>query len=143
MADIFHTFPICAAAPTVFEAMTSPAGLAQWWARAARGHVRLGAEYVLDFGPGYEWTARVTRCTPGVSFEWEMVDVMDDWRASRVGFALRPDNDRTWVDFYHTGWQAVTEHYKVSNCCWAAYLRILRRHLEHGETVPYEDRLDV
>ncbi len=25
----------------------------------------------------------------------------------------------------------------------AEYLRILRRYLEHGETVPYEQRLDV
>jgi hypothetical protein len=27
--------------------------------------------------------------------------------------------------------------------CWAIYLRVLRRWLEHGERVPYEQRLDV
>jgi len=27
--------------------------------------------------------------------------------------------------------------------CWAMYLRILGRHLEHGESVPFEKRLDV
>jgi hypothetical protein len=26
---------------------------------------------------------------------------------------------------------------------WAMYLRVLKRHLEHGESVPYERRLDV
>jgi hypothetical protein len=31
----------------------------------------------------------------------------------------------------------------VSCFCWAMYLRILRRHLEYGEEVEYERRLDV
>ncbi|MCH8956850.1 SRPBCC domain-containing protein, partial [candidate division KSB1 bacterium] len=35
------------------------------------------------------------------------------------------------------------EHYRVSCYCWAMYLRLLKRYVEHGETVPYEDRLDV
>jgi uncharacterized protein YndB with AHSA1/START domain len=34
-------------------------------------------------------------------------------------------------------------HYRVSCYCWAMYLRILKRYLEHGETVPYAKRLDV
>jgi len=33
--------------------------------------------------------------------------------------------------------------FRISTHCWAMYLRILRRHFEHGESVPYEDRLDV
>ena len=35
------------------------------------------------------------------------------------------------------------EFYRVSCNCWAMYLRILRRYLEHGEIVPYDVRLDV
>jgi len=31
----------------------------------------------------------------------------------------------------------------VSCYCWAMYLRIMRRYLEHGESVPYERRLDA
>jgi uncharacterized protein YndB with AHSA1/START domain len=31
----------------------------------------------------------------------------------------------------------------VSCYCWAMYLRVLRRYLEHGERVPYEGRLDA
>jgi uncharacterized protein YndB with AHSA1/START domain len=143
VADIFHTLPIRASAAAVFEAMTSSAGLAQWWARSATGEPCVGAEYRLDFGPEYQWTARVASCEPGVALEWEMLDVMDDWKGSRVGFVLRRDGERTWLDFHHVGWADSTEHFRISSCCWAAYLRILRRYLEHGETVPYEIRLDV
>jgi hypothetical protein len=36
-----------------------------------------------------------------------------------------------------------SEHYRISCYCWAMYLRILKRYLEHGEQVPYAKRLDV
>jgi hypothetical protein len=64
--------------------------------------------------------------------------------SSRVGFALEDlGNGRTWVRFHHTGWPDAGEHYRTSSHCWALYLRILRRFVEHGETVPYADRLSV
>jgi len=47
------------------------------------------------------------------------------------------------VHFYHKGSPSVNAHYRVSCHRWALYLRILRRYLEHGEFVPYADRLDV
>ncbi len=50
---------------------------------------------------------------------------------------------RTRVQFRHNGWPHVNEHFRVSSYCWALYLRLLRRHVELGETVPYEDRLDA
>ena len=51
--------------------------------------------------------------------------------------------DSTRVRFYHTGWPTENEHWRVSCYCWPMYLRIMRRNLEHGETVLYENRLDV
>ena len=47
------------------------------------------------------------------------------------------------VRFYHTGWPTQNEHWRISCYCWAMYLRLLRRYLEKGETVPYEQRLDA
>ena len=105
MADVFHDFPIKVSPAQVFQAVSSPSGLDQWWTRTSRGEPFEGADYELGFGPGYDWRARVTRCAPNTDFE--------------------------------------LEHYRISNCCWAMYLRILRRYLEYGETVSYEDRLDV
>jgi hypothetical protein len=35
------------------------------------------------------------------------------------------------------------EHWRISCYWWAMYLRVLRRYLEHGESVAYEDRLDA
>lgn len=66
-----------------------------------------------------------------------------DWTGTRVGFRLESRPPGTWVRFWHTGWQDANEHYRISCHCWAMYLRILRRYLDHGESVPYERRLEV
>lgn len=85
----------------------------------------------------------VSHCVPGSEFELEIVSAQEDWLGTRVGFVLDEQDGVTQVYFQHLGWPAANEHYRVSNHCWAMYLRLLRRYLEHGEVVPYETRLDV
>lgn len=143
MSDIFHDFPINAPVERVFAAVSTPQGLDIWWAKQSAGVPRVGAEYELGFGEGYDWRARVTRCVPDAEFEVEMTHADGDWIGTRVGFRLEPREGGTWVRFHHTGWPSPNDHYRISCNCWAMYLRILRRHLEHGETVPYESRLDA
>ena len=143
MPDILLDLPIDAAVGRVFDAVSTPQGLESWWTVRAGGTPALGAEYALFFGPEYDWRATVTECVPARAFELEMVRADADWQGTRVGFRLDGRNDRTWLQFHHTGWPAVNEHYRISCSCWALYLRILRRHLEFGESVPYERRLDV
>jgi hypothetical protein len=80
---------------------------------------------------------------PGVEFELEMTRADPDWTGSRVGVRLESRDGVTRVQFRHTGWPEVNAHYRTSCHCWALYLRVLRRFLENGESVPYADRLDV
>jgi uncharacterized protein YndB with AHSA1/START domain len=143
MPDILHDFPIKSPPARVFQAVSTPGGLDAWWTDRSSGNPVEGAEYELWFGPEYDWRARVTRCVPDSEFELQMVRADNDWIDTRVGFRLETRAGGTWVRFYHAGWPVANEHYRISNNCWAMYLRILRRHLEHGESVPYESRLDV
>lgn len=143
MADIFHDFPIKAPLDRVFHAVSTPQGLDTWWTKRSAGSPQEGAEYQLWFGPDYDWRAKVTRYAPESEFEIEMVRADSDWLGTRVGLRLEPRDAVTWVRFYHTGWPSLNEHYRISCNCWAMYLRVLRRSLEHGESVPYEDRLSV
>lgn len=143
MPDILQDFPIAASPQRVFEAISTPKLLDEWWTLASSGEPVVGATYMLDFGPEYQWRARVTRADPGSAFEIEMTGADSDWAGTRVGFALSPSERGTQVRFYHTGWPAENEHFRISCHCWAMYLRVLRRHIEHGESVPYHQRLDV
>lgn len=143
MADIFHEFPIQAPVTSVFEAISTPAGLDQWWTKTSAGVAEAGREFELGFGPGYDWRATVVDCQPGIRFELLMTTADPDWLGTHVGFELVPNGAGTLVRFHHRGWPHANEHFRISSFCWAMYLRVLRRYLEHGETVPYESRLDV
>jgi len=142
MPDIVQELTVNVPPQRVFEAMATPQGLAHWWTKNSAGEPKQGAEYTLDFGPEYEWKGKVTRFTPDSAFELEMTKAHQDWMGTRVGCELGPEGkNSTRVRFYHTGWPEGNEHWRVSCYCWAMYLRIMRRFLEYGETVPYENRL--
>lgn len=143
MADILQDFPIKADKARVFEMFTTPQGLDVWWTLKSAGEPVQGAEYELFFGPEYDWRARVTTCVPGVEFELLMTRADADWTGSRVGVKLTSSGDSTRVEFRHLGWPEANAHYRTSCHCWALYLRVLRRYLECGELVGYDDRLDV
>jgi uncharacterized protein YndB with AHSA1/START domain len=143
MPDIFHDLTIKAPPARVFQAVSTPAGLDQWWTKRSAGAPSVGAAYELWFGPEFDWRARVTKASAPEAFELELVGAAQDWQGTRVGFRLEGGEAATHLRFYHVGWPKLNEHYRVSCYCWAMYLRVLKRHLEHGESVPYEKRLDV
>jgi uncharacterized protein YndB with AHSA1/START domain len=144
MADILHEFTVKSPRDRVFEMFSTPEGLDRWWTKSSSGEPRVGAIYTLYFGPEFDWRATVTRCTPGETFEFQMRDSHPDWDHTLVGCELyRDEGSGSRVRFHHTGWPTTNEHWRVSCYCWAMYLRVMRRYLEHGEIVPYEQRLDI
>ena len=143
MADILQDFPIRVSPSRVFEGVSQPKLLDQWWTVRSSGEPTVGATYELDFGPEYQWAAVVTESRPGAAFELRMTHADGDWMNTLVGFEFAAAGSGTRVRFHHRGWPEVNDHYRTSCHCWALYLRILRRYLEFGETVAYEKRLDV
>ena len=143
MPDIFHQFQINASAEKVFEGISTPEGLDNWWMKTSKGKPAVGEHYELFFSPEYIWTAVISKCISNKEFQFTMQRSDDDWTNTKVGFNLTNKNDTiTEVEFYHTGWPHNNPHYKISNYCWAMYLRILKRYLEFGEKIPYDDRLN-
>ena len=143
MPDIVQEFPILVPPSRVFDGVTQPILLDQWWTLRSSGQPTVGTPYELDFGPNYLWRALVTISRPAEHFELQLTEADRDWRDTVVGFELTPREAGTRVRFYHQGWPEANAHFRISCHCWALYLRILRRHLEHGETVPYDIRLEV
>ena len=143
MPDILQEFPIAAEPAQVFRAVSEPSLLDEWWTLHSSGQPSVGANYELDFGPEYRWSAVVTKSEPGVAFELRMTTSDSDWQGTLVGFELTPSGAGTQMRFYHRGWPEENAHYRISCHCWALYLRILRRHIEYGESVPYDQRLAV
>jgi uncharacterized protein YndB with AHSA1/START domain len=143
MPDVLHDLPIKASRDRVFQAVSTPDGLDAWWTKRASGTPAVGQAYELGFGPEYDWRGEVTRCVPDVEFELRITRADADWTGTLVGFSLDDRALTTWLHFHHAGWASPNEHYRVSCNCWALYLRLLRRYVERGERVPYENRLDA
>ncbi|HEY4303090.1 MAG TPA: SRPBCC domain-containing protein [Gemmatimonadaceae bacterium] len=143
MSDILHDVWIQSKVEDVFRGIATPAGLDRWWTLKSSGTAKVDDTFELWFGPRYDWRAKVTTCQLNIEFELELTDAVPDWVGTRVHFLLEPKDGGTSLHFAHRGWAEVTDHYRVSNFCWAMYLRILRRYIEYGETVPYTDRLSA
>lgn len=142
--EIVHDFPVLAPIGRVFEEISMPAGLDRWWTKSSVGLPIEGMLYDLGFGPEYQWTAIVTESRPPFGFELKIEDALPEWIGTKVRFELdEPTVRRTQVHFTHAGWAETTEHFRISSYCWAMYLRLMRRSVEHGELVPYETRLDA
>jgi len=144
MADIIQEFTVKAVPALVMEMFTTPEGLDRWWTKRSSGVAELDAEFTLYFGPEYDWRAEVTQYVPEREFELQLTKAHEDWMGTRVGCTLTAEgHGATRVLFYHKGWPSENQHWRISCYCWAMYLRLLRRNLQYGETVPYEKRLEV
>lgn len=143
MPDILHDFSIRAQAPDVYDAIVSPIGLDSWWTRRSSGSPVEGAEYQLFFGPGYDWRAVVIEANAPTVIAWKFTRSEPEWLSTTLRFTLTEEAHVTRVRFSHTGWPEAAEHFRISSYCWAMYLRLLKRYVETGDIVSYEDRLDA
>ncbi len=141
--DIIHYLQVQSPIESVFQTISTPRGMVKWWPLQASGHSELGAILTLDFGPGYHWQAQVTQMVPPTEFELTLIKADSDWQDNTVGFQLNSMKDGTNVRFYNRGWKEANDHFCISNYCWAMYLRLMKRYVEHGEVVEYSDRLNV
>lgn len=143
MLDIHHILTINKSIEIVFEAVSTPEGLNTWWTKSAIGNPNLGTKFQFHFEPNYNWVGLVTKYAYNQHIEWEMVLADIDWQGTKLGFRLENQNNLTLVYFYHFGWKTMNQHYCQTNFSWAMYLRLLKRHLEMGEYIPYIQRLDA
>lgn len=59
-----------------------------------------------------------------------------EWLGTRVAVALADSGAGTSVRFRRTGGATASDNYRGSTYCWAMYLRILKRYLEHAGRSP-------
>ena len=140
-AGILHDLPINRPPSEVYRGLVDPEGLNAWWTNESAGQPTVGNEYRLQFGAEYDWRAVVTAAVPDRVIEWKITRALPDWVGTTIRFVLEPTATGTRLQFAHTGWAEASDHFRQSSYCWALYLRVLTRYLEHGEVVAYEERL--
>jgi uncharacterized protein YndB with AHSA1/START domain len=140
MPDILHHFFVKAPAQKVFDAFARPEGLNSWWPKESAGKPEPREAYRFNFGPEYDWHAKVLQVTPGKSLSWQMTVASEDWQPTSLGFELTEVSGGTEVFFYHRNWQKANKHFSISNYCWGQLLNGLKNYVEKAEVVPFEQR---
>ena len=140
MNTIFHNFRINAPANKVFEAISDPKHLINWWPLKCSGKAALGETYNFNFTDQYDWYGQVTTCEPNQAFYIKMTKADQDWDPTTFGFDLESGSEGVDVSFWHKDWPDVNQHFKIASFCWAILLQGLKNYVERGEIVPFEKR---
>ena len=138
--SIYHDLLIKSTAEAVFEAISQPEHLVNWWPLKCSGQTQIGASYNFYFTSEYDWYGEVIACLPNRSFHIKMTKSDEDWKNTSFGFDLEETAGGIQLKFWHIGWPECNHHFRRSSFCWAILLFNLKNYVEKGTIVPFEDR---
>lgn len=141
MADIIHRIGITAPASRVFSALTSIAGLAEWWTEETTGRAEPGGFIVFVFRtPTGEEKGRmvmeVLEQRAAERVHWRCTDGPADWIGTEITFDLSVQDGKTILLFGHRNWREATESTAHCSMKWATFLLSLRAYVETGAGLP-------
>ncbi|MEN3322550.1 SRPBCC domain-containing protein [Mariniflexile soesokkakense] len=138
--SIFHNFVIKASLKEIFDAVSLPEHLNNWWTLKSSGKPEPNSEYNLNFTDTYNWYCLVSKVKPNKSFHLKMTQSDADWNPTTFGFDFEKNENGALVKFSHVNWQEANNHFKHCSFCWALLLNGLKNYLEKGIVVPFENR---
>ena len=137
---IFHNLLIERTPLEVFNAVSQPHHLDNWWTLKSSGTPRLGETYNLNFTDDYNWFCKVSHVEAHKSIHFKMTQSDADWDPTSFGFDLEDHDKGTYLRFSHANWKMTNDHFKIASFCWAMLLNGLKNYLEKGIIIPFESR---
>jgi len=137
---IYHDLVINSSLSEVFQAVSEPNHLINWWPKRCTGNPEIGSDYNFYFALEYDWHGKVTEYLPNTAFYVKMTKSDSDWDPTTFGFDLEELEGGVQVKFWHIGWPECNAHYRTSSFCWAILLNGLKKYVEKGEVIPFEER---
>jgi len=115
MPDIRHAIPIAAAVERIADLVSSPEGLATWWAEDV---TRVPASDAVELGFFDRTTIyRLVRIAGGTEIRWRC-ETGQDWTGTELVFRLQPKGDQTQLEFSHEGWASASPYFVSCNTVW-------------------------
>ncbi|TPN83488.1 SRPBCC domain-containing protein [Aquimarina algicola] len=138
--SIYHDLLINTPIKEIYDAITEPKHLVNWWPLRCEGKPKEGEIYNFFFAPEYDWYGKVIKAEKEKSFHIKMIKSDADWDATSFGFELEQNDSNVLVNFWHVGWPECNAHYRRSSFCWAILLNGLKKYVEKGIIIPFEER---
>ena len=137
---IYHDLEISATLTEVYQAVSKPEQLINWWPLKCSGIPKENEIYNFYFAPEYDWYGKVSKASENKAFYIKMTKSDADWDPTSFGFDLEPSKDKVLIKFWHTGWNSCNAEFRGSSYCWALLLNGLRNYVEKGIIVPFNER---
>ena len=138
--SIYHDVLVNSDSKTLFDAITLPEHLNNWWPLKSSGKPELHNEYNFYFSPEYDWYGKVIHYELNASFHIKMTQSDSDWDPTTFGFNLEEINNDIQLHFFHINWSKRNHHFKCSSFCWAMLLNGLKNYVEKGIVVTFKER---
>ena len=139
MKTILHTVHIHASPPTVFEALTTRAGVTGWWTTEADLDPGVGGIIRFEFRGDFNPRMEQTRLVDGQLVEWRCVEGHPNWQDNTFEFVIRDADRGTSLRFVqHYAQELDDDTYGTYNFNWGYYLGSLKKLCETGSGTPFE-----
>jgi len=148
MIDIIHRIGIKAPLSRVYDAVSTPDGVAGWWTKDTTGRAGQGGALKVRFTTpdGREigkMDFDLLKLTPDKAVQWRFTDGPPEWIGTEVTFDLTREGDYTIVNFGHRNWREAVEFTGHCSLKWGVFLLSLRQMLETGRGAPSPDDLKI
>jgi uncharacterized protein YndB with AHSA1/START domain len=132
-ASLIHTTPA-----TVYQALTTAAGLRQWWSTRVEADERQGGVIRFTFSGDFNPQMQQRRLDPDRRVEWACVAGHENWRDNSFTFALEERKGDTLLMFSQDYARELSDEvYGTYNFNWGYYLNSLKQLCEKGVGVPF------
>jgi uncharacterized protein YndB with AHSA1/START domain len=142
--DYRTTFRVKASPDSIFDAITTTDGLAEWW-NPATGSGTIGGELRFKMNAPEPLVIRVDEATRATAVRWFVTECpfLPDWIGTRPTFTITSvDDDTCELDFHHRGLNQELECIDMCTRSWDHYMTSLRDYLELGQGSPFGSPAD-
>jgi uncharacterized protein YndB with AHSA1/START domain len=147
MFEILHRVGIKAPLSRVYEALSTPEGVAAWWTRDTTGGRKAGEIVVTKFyADGAllgSFDLRIVEADPASRFAWQVVEGPPEWLQTTITFDLKREDGFTVILFKHSGWKEPGEFMHHCSTKWATFLMSLKSYVETGGGQPSPDDVRI
>ena len=121
--SIYHDALIKASSERIFEAITQPDHLINWWPLAASGKPKEGVIYNFNFTDEYDWYGEVSAVEKNKEFEISMTQSDEDWDGTKFRFEIEQVENGVNLKFSHIGRKTINHYFRRTStagqfCFW-------------------------
>ena len=138
--DFESTVTFKSSPDAVYDALTTPSGLAGWWCPDVSGSGLEGGELTFRFGDTGQVVMRVDKAKQPSAVRWTTLasEPLPDWVGTTLSFDVSPENNGgSRLHFRHSGLTPQLECFDFCSTSWKGYLASLASYLYTGKGSPF------